>query len=76
MIRPNSHAWMLVLLMWPLIGLVSLAGCKRPEIAEAEEAARYQRTHGQIDIDSRVALLEKRVAELEAKTTDKGEKSK
>jgi hypothetical protein len=74
MIRPNSRAWLLVLLMWPLIGLVVVAGCKRAEIAEAEEAARYQRTHGQISIDSRVVLLEKRVAELEEKTTKKGEK--
>jgi hypothetical protein len=27
MIRPNSRAWLLVLLLWPLIGLV--AGCER-----------------------------------------------
>jgi hypothetical protein len=74
MTRPNSRAWLLVLLMWPLIGLVVVTGCKRAEIAEAEEAARYQRTHRQLDIDSRVALLEKRVTELEEKTTNKGEK--
>jgi hypothetical protein len=36
MIRLNSSAWLLVLLLWPLIGLVALTGCVRKEIIAAQ----------------------------------------
>lgn len=39
--RANSRAWLLTLLLWPLIGAVSLAGCapRTTDIANGSEVA-------------------------------------
>lgn len=35
----NNHAWLLVLLLWPLAGLVLLVGCKRADATPDGDSA-------------------------------------